>query len=104
MTAAALVQGGVIALAVAWSAAYALRRLLPVTSRRIAARVLAVFDRPGAPPWLQRGLAALAPRATSGASCADGCSSCNGCGAPAEPVAEVRAIPLAFRPRSGRSA
>ena len=93
-----LVQWLVIACVVAWSAGYAFRRLLPVTSRRIAARLFGVFEHEGTPVWL-RGLAArLQPKASTGASCADGCSSCGGCAAPkAEAVAE--AIPLALRPR-----
>lgn len=100
MTTAALVQAGVITVVVAWSAAYAALRLLPVTTRRLAAHVLGLLDRPGAPRWLQHRLAALAPRATTGASCADGCSSCNGCGAPKQADVEVQAIPLGFRPKT----
>lgn len=98
MNASMLVQWLVIAAVVAWSVGYAFRRLLPVTSRRIAARTIGALGRDGAPAWLRRRVARLQPRASSGASCADGCSSCGGCAAPkAEPAAE--AVPLVLRPR-----
>lgn len=93
-----LVQTLVIALLVAWSALFAFRRLLPVTFRRIAARLLAVFERDGMPGWLRGFAGRLQPKASTGASCADGCSNCGGCGTPA-PRAAAEAIPLAFRPR-----
>jgi hypothetical protein len=93
-----LVQGVVIALVVGWSVLFALRRLLPVTSRRAQARLAGWFDRPALPAAL-RGLARrLQPTSSSGGSCADGCSSCGGCGT-AKP-AVVEAQPLVFRPRA----
>ncbi|HEX7768712.1 MAG TPA: hypothetical protein VF422_01650 [Dokdonella sp.] len=40
----------------------------------------------------------LEPRASTGASCSDGCASCGGCGTPDVKPA-VDPLPLAFRPR-----
>jgi len=96
MTTAALVQGSVIGVVVAWSAAYAALRLAPVSSRRALTRLLRAVDRPGLPRGLHARLERLAPHATTGASCGDGCASCGGCGAPAASL-EAEPIRLTFR-------
>ncbi|HEY6942626.1 DUF6587 family protein [Dokdonella sp.] len=96
---ASLLQAIVLALAVVWSAWSALHRLLPVTMRRLQARMLAPLDRAGKPAWLRLLAARLQPKATTGASCGDGCSSCGGCSAAQSRPADAP-MPLAFRPRS----
>lgn len=80
---AALVQGFVVALVVAWSALFAAQRLLPVTSRRLQARLARALDRPALPRWLRQAARRLEPVGTAGNSCASGnsCSSCGGCAA-----------------------
>jgi len=95
---AALVQGVLIALVVAWSALFALHRLLPATSRRLWARLAAALDRPPVPAGLRRLARSWQPRGSSGAACGDGCSACGGC-ASAAPRPAVAAQPLQFRPR-----
>jgi hypothetical protein len=93
-----LVQTGVIALVVGWSAASATQRLLPAVSRRAQAKVVDVLDRPSLPAWLRRVARRAQPTSTSGGSCGDGCSSCGGCAvAAAKPV---DALPLVFHPRT----
>ncbi len=96
-----LIQLAVIALVVGWSAWSAARRLLPVTSRRVQARVVAALDRPALPAWLRRRARRWQPRSTRGGSCGDGCSACGGCAAAA--AQEKRPIDehaLVFRPRA----
>lgn len=96
-----LVQAAVIALAVAWAAWFAFRRLLPKTYRRLLSRLLAALDRAGVPDWLRAAARRAQPTGTSGGSCGDGCSSCGGCAAAsAEPVVETQ--PLVFKPRVPR--
>jgi hypothetical protein len=95
---ASLLQAIVIAAIVAWSAWFALHRLLPVTTRRLQARLLAPLDRAGTPAWLRTLGARLQPKATTGASCGDGCSSCGGCSAAQARPADAP-MPLVFRPR-----
>ena len=95
-----LVQTLALVLLLGWSALFAAQRLLPVTTRRAQARVLAWFDRPDAPAWIHALAARLQPKATTGASCGDGCSSCGGCAAATAKPATVEALPLTFRPRS----
>lgn len=98
MNTPALVQGIVIAAVVAWSTAFALRKLFPVTSRRALAALARRLDRPASPTWLRTTARRLEPRASTGASCSDGCASCGGCGTPDVKPA-VDPLPLAFRPR-----
>ncbi|MEP7042701.1 MAG: DUF6587 family protein [Dokdonella sp.] len=94
-----LVQTLVIAVAVVWAALFAAKRFLPITSRRVQARVLDTFDRPSSPPWLREFARRAQPQSTSGGSCGDGCSACGGCAAAvAKPAVEAR--PLEFRSRS----
>jgi hypothetical protein len=95
-----LVQALVLALLLGWSALVAARRLFPDTTRRAQARAVAWFDRPSSPAWLHALAQRLQPTATTGASCADGCSSCGGCGSSKAPPAVVAPIPLVFRPPS----
>jgi len=95
---ASLLQAVVIAAIVAWSAWFALHRLLPVTTRRLQAHLLAPLDRAGVPGWLRTLGARLQPKATTGASCGDGCSSCGGCSAAQARPADAP-MPLVFRPR-----
>jgi hypothetical protein len=99
MSAAVLVQAVAIALIVVWSALFALHRLLPVTSRRLWARIAAALDRPPLPLALRRLLLRWQPRNSAGGHCGDGCSACGGCGS-ADKAEPVVAQPLHFRPRS----
>jgi hypothetical protein len=99
MSSAALVQGIVISAVVAWAVAFTCRRLFPVTSRRLLARVVQVLDRPGLPDWLRSCARRIEPRATTGSSCSDGCSTCGGCGT-AEASPEIPVLPLGFRART----
>ncbi|MDR2012450.1 MAG: hypothetical protein LBQ20_05300 [Rhodanobacter sp.] len=97
MSVALLVQALLVVLIVGWSMVFAARRLLPVTSRRVWARLLDALDRPALPAWAHRLVNRLRPRGTQGGSCADGCSACGGCAAAARAPAEEH--PLTFRPR-----
>ncbi len=94
---AMVVQACVIALVVGWSALFAVRRLLPVASRRAQARVVDVLDRPSMPSWLRAIARSAQPTSTGGGSCGDGCSACGGCAAAS--AKPVEALPLVFRPR-----
>jgi hypothetical protein len=98
MSMALLVQAVLIALIVIWSVVFVARRLLPVTSRRLWARLLDLLDRPALPAWAHRLADRLRPHGTQGGSCGDGCSTCGGCAAAASQPAEER--PLKFRPRA----
>lgn len=100
---AALVQGLVVALVVAWSVLFAAHRLLPVTSRRVQARFARAFDRPALPHWLRQAARRLEPSSTSGGSCASGnsCSSCGGCAAAAVKSAIAAKQAVASTPPPG---
>jgi hypothetical protein len=94
-----LAQTLVLAAAAVWASLFAAKRLLPSTSRRVQARILAALDRPSSPIWLRDFARRTQPHSTSGGSCGDGCSACGGCAAAtAKPAAEAQ--PLVFRPRS----
>jgi hypothetical protein len=93
-----LVQTVVIALVVGWSAVFAARRLLPVTTRRLQARIMDALARPTSPRWLREFARRAQPQSTSGGSCGDGCSACGGCAA-AQTKPTVEAQPLVFRSR-----
>ncbi|MET0225513.1 MAG: DUF6587 family protein [Dokdonella sp.] len=99
-----LVQTLVVVGAVAWSVLFAAKRFLPVTVRRMQARVLETLDRSSSPAWLRDLARRAQPHSTSGSSCGDGCSACGGCAAaaatPAVAEPAVEAQPLVFRPRS----
>ena len=98
MSTPALVQATVVCAIVGWSALFAAHRLLPVASRRAQAKLAGALDRPAFPAWLRAIALRMQPRATSGGSCGDGCSSCGGCAtAIAKPTVEAQ--PLTFRPR-----
>lgn len=98
MNTPALVQAIAIAGIVGWSVLFCARRFLPVASRRVQAKLVDAFDRPAFPAWLRAAAQRALPRATSGGSCGDGCSSCGGCAsATAQPVVEAQ--PLTFHPR-----
>jgi hypothetical protein len=98
MSSAALVQAIVVSAMVAWAVGFALRKVFPVTTRRWLASVSRRLDRPAVPRWLRATARFIEPRASTGASCSDGCASCGGCGT-REPGPAVEAIPLGFRPR-----
>ncbi|PCE30550.1 hypothetical protein BZL54_20310 [Burkholderia ubonensis subsp. mesacidophila] len=96
-------QYAVIAVLVAASAGFVLRRLAPQVVARWqhgAARALMQPARPRAMRWLGR---RLMPKSAADGGCGDGCGTCGGCGAgneaaPAEPGAQ----PLRFHPREMR--
>ena len=94
-----LAQAFVIALLVAWSALYAMKRLLPATSRRLQARAVGLFDHDWAPRRLRAFARRTTPQSVSGTSCGDGCSTCGAC-ATSTPKPAGEAKPLVFRPRA----
>jgi hypothetical protein len=89
----------VLLLLLGWSALFAARRLFPVSARRAQARLVAWFDRPSSPAWMHDVAQRLQPKATTGASCGDGCSSCGGCAA-ADAKPAIEPLPLTFRTRT----
>ncbi|NID14866.1 DUF6587 family protein [Luteibacter yeojuensis] len=97
MTTFELVQGAIVAVAVAASACVAFRKLLPKTSTRWMARVSARLNREGRPGVVRFLGRRFQPAAATG-SCGDGCGSCNSCGPAAPPPTEAQ--PLHFKPRS----
>lgn len=101
MNASMLIQIMVIVLIVGWSGLFAVRRLMPVTSRRAQARIVDALDHSPVPAWLRRLSRRWQPQSTSGGSCSDGCSTCGGC-ASASAIAkpDVATQPLAFRQRT----
>ena len=100
MSAPQLVQMLVLVLLATWSVLFAAHRLFPVTARRAQARFLAWLDRPSSPAWVHGLAQRMQPKATTGASCGDGCSSCGGCAAADAKPAPVESLPLTFRPRT----
>jgi hypothetical protein len=104
MNAALVVQYAVIALLVAASAAYTVRRLAPALTTRCQAALAGTLLRPGRASFLQRVGRALQPRAATG-NCGDGCGTCGSCGtASATATATATAggaqeQPLTFHPQ-----
>lgn len=95
----ALMQALIIALVVAWSTAYALRRLLPTASRRAQARLATWLEESTGSMSLRRWAHALQPVQTQSGGCgSSGCSSCGAC-APASNASATGAQPLVFHPR-----
>jgi hypothetical protein len=99
VSAFAIVQAVVLALALLASLLAAFRKLLPRTARRVQAQLSAALERPGRAAAVRRLGRWLQPAEAKSGGCGsgDGCSSCGGCAptpAPAEP-----AMPLQFRPR-----
>jgi hypothetical protein len=92
----AIAQAFIIALAVAWSAWYASRRLLPTASRRAQARVAKWLERSHA-AWLRRLGRALRPVQTPTRGC--GTSACSTCGA-CSLASDIRPQPVALHPRT----
>lgn len=100
MKAYALMQALIIALVVAWSTAYALRRLLPTASRRAQARVSTWLEESTGSASLRRWAHALQPVQTQSGGCgSSGCSTCGAC-APASTAPAATAQPLVFQPRA----
>ncbi|HJT98102.1 MAG TPA: DUF6587 family protein [Rhodanobacteraceae bacterium] len=100
MSAYAVVQSLVIALAVAWSAWYAARRLIPTASRRAQAGLAGWLELSTHDTWMRRIGHALQPvQAASGGCGTSGCSTCGACAPTAgAPAGEAR--PLVFRERA----
>ena len=93
----AIAQALIIVLAVAWSAWFAARRLLPTASRRAQAHLATWIERSTHAAWLGRLGHAMQPVQTASGGCGtSGCSSCGACA----PVAKIEAEPLVFRPRT----
>lgn len=100
MKAYAVMQALVIALIVAWSAGYALRRLLPTASRRVQARVATWLEQSTGSTSLRQWAHALQPvQRQSGGCGSSGCSTCGAC-APASNTSVADAQPLIFHPRA----
>jgi len=96
MTVGLVAQYAVIALLVAASAAYTLRRLAPALTTRWQAGVARTLQRPGRAALVRRIGRALQPRAATG-DCGDGCGTCGSCGtASAAPREDEQ--PLTFHP------
>jgi len=100
MKAYAILQALIIALIVAWSLGYALRRLLPTASRRAQARVATWLEESTRSASIRRWAHALQPVQTQSGGCgSSGCSTCGAC-APASNGAPTYAQPLVFHPRA----
>lgn len=99
MNAGLVVQYAVIALLVAASAAYTVRRLAPALTTRWQAGIAGMLLKPGRAAFAQRIGRALQPRAATG-DCSDGCSTCGGCSTAAPPAAGTgeKEEPLTFHP------
>jgi hypothetical protein len=98
MSAYAVVQAFAIAAIVAWSAAFAARRLLPTPSRRAQAAIASWLERPRHASWMRRFGHSMQPvQASSGGCGSSGCSTCGAC-APSAPAVEAQ--PLVFKPRA----
>jgi hypothetical protein len=95
----AIAQALIIALIVAWSTWFALRRFAPTATRRVQARVATWLEGSAGSPLLRRWAHAMQPIQTQSGGCgSSGCSTCGAC-APG-PVAQADAQPLVFHPRS----
>lgn len=100
MKAYAVMQALIIALIVAWSAGFALRRLVPTASRRAQARFATWLEESTGSTSLRRWAHALQPvQAQSGGCGSSGCSTCGAC-APVSNVSPTEAQPLVFHPRA----
>lgn len=100
MNAYAVIQSLIIALVVAWSVGYALRRLLPTASRRAQARVATWLEESTGSASLRRWAHSLQPVQTQSGGCgSSGCSTCGAC-APASNASAADAQPLLFHPRA----
>jgi len=100
MKAYALMQALTIALVVAWSMGYALRRLLPTASRRAQARFATWLEESAGSASLRRWAHALQPVQTQSGGCgSSGCSTCGAC-SPASNGSAADAKPLIFHPRA----
>jgi len=99
MNAGLVAQYAVIALLVAASAVYMLRRLAPTRSARWQASVARRLLKPGRGAFAQRIGHALQPRAATG-HCGDSCGTCGSCGTDASASASAgpEEQPLTFRP------
>ncbi|HEV7490813.1 MAG TPA: DUF6587 family protein [Rhodanobacteraceae bacterium] len=94
-----ITQAFIIALVVAWSTWFALRRTFPTASRRVQAHVVTWLERSVRSPLLQRWAHALQPVQTQSGGCGtSGCSTCGAC-APTH-AANADAQPLVFHPRA----
>ncbi|MGH8173548.1 MAG: DUF6587 family protein [Rhodanobacteraceae bacterium] len=92
-----IVQALIIGALVAWSVAFAARRLVPTASRRAQARIASWLELGPRAAWMRRLGHAMQPvQASSGGCGSSGCSSCGACA----PVAKVEAQPLTFRSRA----
>jgi hypothetical protein len=93
-----LIQYIVIALIVAASALYALRKLAPLLTNRWLASASIHFSQPQHAAWMRAVGRRLQPKQATG-SCSDGCSTCGACGPKPPAGANGDAVPLEFRPR-----
>ena len=79
MDAGLLLQYVVIAVAVAASLAYVVRRQFPAAVRRARIACAVPLVREGRAPWLRRVGLWIAPEPRTGAGGDDGCGSCKAC-------------------------
>jgi hypothetical protein len=94
-----LLQYAVIAVLVAISALYTLRKLAPqLTSRWLASGAIAL-NKPWHARWVQALGRKLQPKTATG-HCGDGCDTCGSCGPKPPAAARTEAQPLTFRPRN----
>ena len=97
MNAGLVAQYAVIALLVAASLVYTLRKLAPKTATRVQAAVAAILLRPQRSAFAQRLGRIMQPKGATG-DCGDGCGTCGTCGP--TPAAEAsNAQPVTFHPR-----
>jgi hypothetical protein len=98
MSAGLFLQYAVIAVLVAISALYTVRKLAPqLTSRWLASGAIAL-NKPWHARWVQALGRKLQPKTAAG-HCGDGCDTCGSCGPKPPAAARPEAQPLTFRPR-----
>ncbi|MCP3708378.1 hypothetical protein M3I54_15495 [Paraburkholderia sp. CNPSo 3274] len=98
MNAGLVAQYAVIALLVAASFVYTLRKLAPKTATRVQAAVAATLLRPQRSAFAQRLGRFVQPKGATG-DCGDGCGTCGTCGPTPAATNASNAQPVTFHPR-----
>ena len=91
-------QYAVIALLVAASLLYTLRKLAPKTAARVQAAMAATLLRPQRSAFAQRLGRFVQPKGATG-DCGDGCGTCSTCGPAPAATDASDAQPVTFHPR-----
>lgn len=98
MNAGLFAQYAVIALLVAGSLAYTLRKLAPKTATRVQAALAATLLRPQRSAFAQRLGRFVQPKGATG-DCGDGCGTCGTCGPTPAATEAPNTQPVTFHPR-----